>query len=231
MMDHSPGTPPSSFVKKYNYKSNKICTILIICFFYLFAIFSVLLIVDSVALNFDIEQNIKLQTEESKSILVNSANLFDAVNQISSFIFLVSAFIYQFWIYRASSNAHALNPQKKFEFSPGWSVGSNFIPIISFYWPYKVMKEIWISSMGAGTTIVVIWWITFLLMNFLSLAVNHQPPDNLSNLANIALLTAWGSFFGIIAALTAVRIMRKINKSQTNLIGGRISPTPYQQII
>jgi len=58
---------------------------------------------------------------------------------------LTTSILFLMWIYRANSNARQLGAQGM-KFSPGWSVGFYFIPILWFWKPYQAMKEIWQAS-------------------------------------------------------------------------------------
>ena len=49
------------------------------------------------------------------------------------------------WIYRANYNARQLGATDM-QFSPGWAVGWNFIPIANLWKPYQAMREIWQAS-------------------------------------------------------------------------------------
>ncbi|HYE46186.1 MAG TPA: DUF4328 domain-containing protein [Caulobacter sp.] len=49
-----------------------------------------------------------------------------------------------FWFYRANRNARSASTG--LETTPGWAVGFFFIPIMSFYRPYRTISEIWRSA-------------------------------------------------------------------------------------
>jgi len=56
--------------------------------------------------------------------------------------FIVTYITFLKWTYRANSNCHGFGAQGM-RFSPGWSIGCYFIPILNIYRPYQAMKEIW----------------------------------------------------------------------------------------
>ncbi len=72
------------------------------------------------------------------------------------------------WIYRAMSNVHALGATDVE--SPGWSVGSFFVPFVNFVVPYTAMSQIWRASASAGhwqdetAPIVGVWWALWLIV-------------------------------------------------------------------
>ena len=72
------------------------------------------------------------------------------------------------WTYRAMSNVHALGANGVE--SPGWTVGSFFIPFVNFVVPYKAMSQIWRASLSASrwqeesASIVGLWWAIWLIV-------------------------------------------------------------------
>jgi hypothetical protein len=49
------------------------------------------------------------------------------------------------WIHRANWNARALGAAR-LDFTPGWSVGWYFVPLMNLWKPYQAMKQIWQAS-------------------------------------------------------------------------------------
>lgn len=50
------------------------------------------------------------------------------------------------WIPRANRNARALGATG-LRFTPAWSVGWFFVPVMNLYKPYEAMREIWLASL------------------------------------------------------------------------------------
>jgi hypothetical protein len=73
-------------------------------------------------------------------------NLLDSrtrtVNLISSAAYLVTAFAFWFWIYRAYQN-HETLARRGVYYSPAWAVVGFIIPLISLFRPYQVVSEMW----------------------------------------------------------------------------------------
>jgi uncharacterized protein DUF4328 len=78
---------------------------------------------------------------------------------------LVSLITLLVWIYAAHANLPALGA-RDLEFTPGWSVGWFFIPIMNLFKPYQAVREIWQNSdpgpllhgAFASTALVGWWW-------------------------------------------------------------------------
>ena len=86
----------------------------------------------------------------------------------------LAAVTFLIWLYRASKNLAPLGTQNQ-EYSPGWAVGYWFIPIVSFFVPYQVVKEIWKGSLPEPysqiptasaelptSPLLLPWWIAWL---------------------------------------------------------------------
>lgn len=60
-------------------------------------------------------------------------------------VLVASGFLILRWIHRANWNARALGAENM-QFTPGWSIGWYFVPIVNLWKPYQAMKEIWMAS-------------------------------------------------------------------------------------
>jgi len=84
---------------------------------------------------------------------------------------LVAGVLTLVWIFRSCVNAHALT-SGAMEFTPGWAVGWNFIPIASLWKPFQAVREIWNVSRGvegsteSTPTFMRFWWGLWLTGNF-----------------------------------------------------------------
>lgn len=201
--------------KEYIFKANNSRTFLVAYSFWLFITLSAIapLIGAYTLIKFSIAMREK--TNETKDAFLYIAQQYDTVSGWIGICFIVCAIIFSFWIYRASSNTHSLNPNIKIEFRPGLCLGSYFIPFLNLYWPYKSMKELWLLNVKSNNTdIILSWWITYLLFNFTAIAVlKLSINDQLGLQWYIGLDTA-SNVFGIISALLAIKIVKKINKIQ-----------------
>lgn len=56
-----------------------------------------------------------------------------------SLIFIASAIIFIMWFWRAYSNLHLLGTDRLY--NKGWTIGSWFIPVLNFYFPYQIMRS------------------------------------------------------------------------------------------
>ena len=83
-------------------------------------------------------------------------------------VFIATVVVSLAWVYRTSKNLVALGADGQ-RFSPRWAVICWFIPIISLFRPYQVVREVWNASapdlqpgdrswQEAGGTPFIKWW-------------------------------------------------------------------------
>jgi hypothetical protein len=110
-------------------------------------------------------------------------------------------------------------------FTPGWSVGWFFVPILNLFKPYQAMKEIWLASMPSDETpwperkappVVGWWWILWLIAVALGLSAYWLTASARST---DELLTASWTLFAADAveiplAIVAIVLVRGIHEMQ-----------------
>jgi hypothetical protein len=119
--------------------------------------------------------------EDDQLGLIDVAEVLMAIAHV--LIFILTAIAFLGWIYRANTNARALGA-RGMQFTPGWSIGWYFIPILSFWKPYQAMKEIWQASKSPDSwssqdpvaPLVSNWWTLWLAANFLGQSDCHSGP-------------------------------------------------------
>lgn len=120
-------------------------------------------------------------TYASAALSATASEAFDRrerfLNVMELFLFAVTSVLALKWIHRANFNARQLGAEGM-RFTPGWAVGSYFIPIVNLWKPYQAMKEIWKASsspsnwQGAPSgALLGIWWFLWLLSTFANYAV------------------------------------------------------------
>ena len=97
----------------------------------------------------------------------------DLVTQLASltlFVFALTVLAFLVWIHRAYRNADSLSANE-LDYSPGWAVGSYFVPILNLWRPYRIMSEIWQESAGdqspsqraKGVWLLRSWWALWII--------------------------------------------------------------------
>ena len=128
------------------------------------------------------------------------------------------------WIYRASSNARALDPAPG-RISPGWAVAWYFIPIASLWMPFRAMKQMWNTSHRPGDSLdaavpghFALWWGMWIVGSILaniSAQISLRDDDVDSYIASgwIDLAT---TPLTVVAAVLFLRIMNEITQAQAD---------------
>lgn len=223
MNSNSPETVQPTTAVSYQYIPNKIRTNLVIYSFSLFAIMSAITTIIGMNFLHVLNKFRQQETSDTQIDLVNTGSLYDNFTVYTSVVFLVCAIFFLCWIYRANSNVHALNPQTRFEYTPAWSVGSYFIPLLSLYWPYQCMKEMWLTvSSDKNVTIVVVWWFAFIIMNILATAVSKMQLHGASEVQLYVILSSISDILGIIAVFAILKIVKKIEDTHAGLMSKNV---------
>lgn len=152
-----------------------------------------------------------------------------AVATLFVFISLVIAFCV--WLHRAAKNLPALgNEKSKIEYSPGWAVGSFFVPFVNLVVPYKAVKEVWeksdpvvrgvedslFTTPSSSPPLILGWWIAWLVSNFLSnIAWRLESKSTSDTTSFVASVDVISNLAGIVAAVLAVMVVRDIDRRQT----------------
>lgn len=109
-------------------------------------------------------------------LLMQAAGVLTSVSSLTAFVLLLV------WLHRAYRNLHALGARQLSD-SPGWAVGSFFIPLLNWYLPYRIVADIWIESdprpsapeqagrrRARRALFVLIWWGAWLAANIIGSA-------------------------------------------------------------
>jgi hypothetical protein len=105
---------------------------------------------------------------------IESNDLRQGILEASSFLVGISSVVtFIFWFRRAYNNLHQLSPS--LEYGEGWAAGAWFIPFVNLVRPYKIMKELYVTSNKIliekaenyqplpSTSIVNIWWLFYII--------------------------------------------------------------------
>ncbi|WP_240692172.1 DUF4328 domain-containing protein [Alteromonas portus] len=137
-------------------------------------------------------------------------------------VFVVSGILILKWIYRANQNARQFGA-KDMAFSPGWSIGFYFIPIVSLWKPYQAMKEIWQASQNPSnwpvekvSSILGIWWFFWIANSVVGQAVFRMSrrAEEISEIMNVNLVSQASEVISIPLALVTWLLIKKVSAAQ-----------------
>lgn len=138
-------------------------------------------------------------------------------------VFIVSGFLILRWIHRANYNARQLGA-KDMEFTPGWSIGYYFIPILTLWKPFQAMDEIWRASHNPNnwstekaSSILGLWWFLWIVTNILGQAVFRMSSgaEELQEFMNLNIFTQVSDALEIPLALVTLSIINSIYRAQS----------------
>jgi len=128
------------------------------------------------------------------------------------------------WIPRANRNARALGATGM-RFTPGWSVGWYFIPIMNLFRPYQAMKEIWVASVPsdatprqrrAGSPLLGWWWALWLVSGAAALRTFPRwvPTKDWVEMRRAIWATCASDAIDIPLAIVALLLVRSVHGMQ-----------------
>jgi hypothetical protein len=140
---------------------------------------------------------------------------------------LFAAVAYCVWLYAAAKNTRSLG-EGFLQASPGWCVGSFFVPFANLYLPYRAVREIFEASdparFGAGASpkrpgewILRLWWGAWIVANILG-----NVSMRLDDFSMVGIVGLVGSVLLAIAGVTAVRIVNAIGDGQEKIFSERL---------
>lgn len=143
-------------------------------------------------------------------------------------LYLVTAITFLTWTHRAYRNSQGFASQP-LRFSPGWAVGSFFVPFLNLVRPYQCMKEIWQVSQNptnhssvSASVLLRSWWFLWLVGGFLGqiefrLAASSTSVDALRSLTVFSIFTA---LISLVLTLVVILLLKKILQGQEKLVSG-----------
>jgi hypothetical protein len=130
---------------------------------------------------------------------------------------LATVVVFLSWFYRARKNAGlSAWPQRR---SPGWAIGSWFLPPVLLWFPYLIMADIWRAGRPAGqrqptrAMLPTLWWACWTLAWITS--YQHTTQTTSSGTSSSYALNFGGTrpsaVFAAAAAITLIVIIRQVS--------------------
>ena len=138
-------------------------------------------------------------------------------------IYVATVVFFCMWLYRAYGNLRAFNPSQRLDYSPGWAVGSFFVPFVNLILPYRAVKEVWQKSVPPDELLLSkpgppasfpIWWLFWLLASIagnISMRASFNEKVSESTAAMISIVAG---ALSIVAAFFAWLVVDAIDKRQ-----------------
>ena len=144
--------------------------------------------------------------------------------------YIISAITFIQWFRRAYFNLHLkVNHLSQTE---GWAAGSWFVPIISLYRPYQIMKEIYQETkellikkgidfkQSFSTSALGWWWTLWIINNIIGQFVFRysMKAASIDELTTSTVVSMIGNIIGIPLALITVKVIRDYSNVEPMLI-------------
>jgi heme/copper-type cytochrome/quinol oxidase subunit 2 len=155
---------------------------------------------------------------------------------------IASIIVWFVWVFRSNKLARALGATAM-KYSPGWSVGWFFVPIMNLFKPYFAMKEIYLATMDPKSfdteqevedqpkslNIMKLWWLVYLVDSWLGriafrLTMRAETIDQLITANGLMLASDAAT---IVASLTTIWLVREFAEKQQAAYGvAQAQPDP-----
>ena len=169
-----------------------------------------------------LQYNILIAIQNNEYVSDQALDSNDARVQLIAYlyllVFIISAVTFIQWFRRAYYN---LNVRTSCDNTEGWAAGSWFVPIISLYRPYQIMKEMWNKTsrlinektnkrIENSTIMIGIWWTLWIVSNYLGsfLLRSSFKDDTIEGFLNGTIGDIVLSVIGIPLAIVTVSIIK-----------------------
>ena len=178
-------------------------------------------------LQYDLLKSLQNNETISEQIIYSNDARQQIIGIIYFIVYIISAVTFIQWFRRAYYN---LNVRTKCRFSEGWAAGSWFVPIISLYRPYQIMKEMWLETakiiksksnetFDNSTTILGFWWTLWIISNYIGNYVlkSSFKAETIEDLINSTVADMIMSLLGIPLAIVTVKIIKSYSLKEEKL--------------
>lgn len=151
------------------------------------------------------------------------------VGLLYAVVYIISAIIFIRWFRRAYFNLHQLFGTM--DHTEGWAAGAWFVPIISLFRPYQIMKEMYQKTkrhladrnLGSAAELpltFVGWWWTFWIINNIYSSILTRVTRNAETLDSIMTATQASminSLLSFAACLLAIKVVSDYARAEEYL--------------
>jgi hypothetical protein len=129
------------------------------------------------------------------------------------------------WLFRARKNAQVLGPRAPFVRSPGWAWGGWICPIVSFWFPFQVVRDTHRAvAKYFSPTLIGWWWGLYLFTTVGGRIAGRAESD--ATAADASGVQAAEMFFALVMVVALVLwglVLRTITREQHDRMYGRTS--------
>lgn len=105
--------------------------------------------------------------------------------------------------------------------TPGWAVGWYFIPLFSLWKPVAAVQQMRDAAFGGSQGLnLTPWWLTWVLTCIIDRMSFRMPTETISEIRASALFDAATSPIGILSAIFAILMIKKLTNKQYQIAMG-----------
>ena len=178
------------------------------------------ILAEALSLAFPLSEDQELGENPAGAIMVLLVFLLAVVELI---LYIATVIFFCVWLYRAYDNLRAFNTWSRLEYSPGWAVGSFFVPFVNLVIPYRAVREVWqksglpddaLLSEPSPPATFPVWWCFWLLASFAgNISMRASFNENVAQSTSSVIAIVAGAL-SIVAALLAYLVVDAIDDRQ-----------------
>lgn len=141
---------------------------------------------------------------------------------------VIVAVVFLRWLFLSSRNAHEVTSGMRF--TPGWTVGWYFVPILWFWKPYQAMVELFRAShpqpngdwqSAPRPAIVPVWWFLWVVTTVVNNGLTRRlfRDDTIEELITLSRLTVLSYLGDFVLAIIAVMLVARLSAFQEAKFG------------
>ncbi|WP_405811589.1 DUF4328 domain-containing protein [Streptomyces sp. NBC_01520] len=160
--------------------------------------------------------------------------LYGVFSGIQGLVYISCGIVFCAWLWRVRVNAEIFRPDGHKHSRP-WIWAGWFVPFVNFWYPRRIVVDIWRASTSArpgasGTGLVNFWWGCWLVAQGVMLVAPEMAEKGMGTTAFGAVVayTVGYSLLDLAAALLAAAMVRRMTSMQHEkaMAGPTISPEP-----
>jgi hypothetical protein len=152
----------------------------------------------------------------------------EGINNTKLVLIIMALIGLALWTYRAYENLHRVNRTPRPRHSEGAGGWGWFVPILSFWFPYQVMKDIWYltqrySHSDEGSAIQLDngfiggWWALRIIIIFVSRGMSFPSGGTMEQLQHYVVFSGAMDALSIWYALTVINLLKKLGRFEEAL--------------
>jgi hypothetical protein len=159
------------------------------------------------------------------------------VGVVAIVVYIAIVVFFLRWLHLARKNLDSLGAFGA-KHSPGWAIGSWFIPILNLFRPYQITQEIYRGSdpylrgsmtsgwqFGLGSTLIGWWWFAWIVAGIADrVSSRASRATELDKLIFATRADMFGILMSMIAAVLCISVIRQITDRQEQSAAGAALP-------